>query len=101
MIKYIVSILFVALFFSGCSPNNVTIENGYEKYFTQNNVRGTVAIYNNGQSNFIIYNLNRYKDSSYSPGSSFDIFSSLIGLQTGVIPNEKKNSITGYRSFSF
>ena len=90
MLKYIVSILLVSTLFAACSPNNVSIDNSYEKYFTQNNVKGTIAIYNNGQSNFIIYNLNRYKDSSYSPGASFDILSSLIGLQTGIIPNEKK-----------
>ena len=90
MSKYLVPIILVITFFCGCSPNNVSIDNSYEKYFTQNNVRGTIAIYNNGQSNFTIYNLNRYKDSSYSPGSSFDIFSSLVGLQSGIIPNEKK-----------
>ena len=90
MSKYLVFFLLVVSLFFGCSPNNVSIDNSYEKYFTQNNVRGTVAIYNNGQSNFIIYNLNRYKDSAYSPGSSFDILSSLIGLQSGIIPNEKK-----------
>ena len=90
MLKYIVSILLVTTLFSACSPNNVSIDNSYEKYFTQNNVRGTIAIYNNGQSNFIIYNLNRYKDSAYTPGATFDILSSLIGLQSGIIPNEKK-----------
>ena len=93
MIKYLCFILLSATLLVACSPNNVTIDNSYEKYFTQNNLRGTIAVYNNGQSNFIIYNLNRYKDSSYSPGSTFDVFSSLIGLQTGIIPNEKKSII--------
>ena len=90
MFRYISILIISSILIFSCSPNNVTIENGYEKYFTQNAVRGTFAIYNNGQSNFIIYNLNRYKDSSYSPASTFNTLNSLIGLQKGIIPNENK-----------
>ncbi len=90
MFKNLLIIAIATAFLASCSPNNVTIVNGYEKYFTQNNVKGSFAIYNNGQSNFIIYNLNRYKDSSYSPAATFNILSSMIGLQNGIIPNESK-----------
>jgi len=35
-----------------------------------------------------VYNLKRYRDSSYLPASTFKIVNSLIGLQTGKITNE-------------
>jgi beta-lactamase class D len=43
---------------------------------------------NNGTGEFTIYNLTRYRDSSYLPASTFKIVNSLIGLQTGVITND-------------
>lgn len=46
-------------------------------------------MYDNGHASFTIYNLHRYADSVYSPASTFKIVNSLIGLQTGVISNEK------------
>ncbi len=90
MFRFLSIAIITSIVLYSCSPNNVTIENGYEKYFIQNGVRGTFALYNNGQSNFIIYNLNRYKDSAYSPAFTFNTLNSLIGLQTGIIPNETK-----------
>lgn len=80
----IVSVLFVA-----CSPNNVTEDNSLKKYFDENKVEGTFGLFDNGQGNFTIYNLSRYKDSAYQPASSFKIVNSLIGLHTGRIVNEK------------
>lgn len=78
---------FIALFFYSCSPNNVTVDNSLGKYFKDNNVEGCFALFNNGTGEFTIYNLDRYKDSSYLPASTFKIVNSLIGLQTGIITN--------------
>ena len=36
-----------------------------------------------------IYNMKRFADSAYLPASTFKIVNSLIGLQTGVVTNEK------------
>jgi beta-lactamase class D len=72
----------------GCSPNNVDIDNSFEKYFKQNNCTGTFALFNNSTGRFTIYNLARYRDSAYLPASTFKIINSLIGLQTGVIKND-------------
>ena len=77
------------VFISSCSNSNIKIEDGLKKYFDDNKVEGTFAIYNNGQGNFNIYNLARYKDSSFQPASTFKIVNSLIGLQTGKIVNAK------------
>jgi beta-lactamase class D len=42
----------------------------------------------NGSGAFTVYNLTRYRDSSYLPASTFKIVNSLIGLQTGVITDD-------------
>lgn len=86
MPRFLVFTLIVCLFYA-CSPNNVTIDESLGKYFKDNNVEGCFALFNNGNGEFTIYNLDRYKDSSYLPASTFKIVNSLIGLQTGVINN--------------
>lgn len=78
-------VCFVALGMYACSPDNVTIDDSLGNYFKQNNVDGCFALFNNGTGKFTIYNLSRYKDSSYLPASTFKIVNSLIGLQTGIL----------------
>jgi beta-lactamase class D len=75
------------IFFS-CSPNNVTEDNSLKKYFDSANVTGSFGLFDNGQGNFTIYNLKRFRDSSYTPASTFKIVNSLIGIQTGIISDE-------------
>ena len=77
----------VAVFIS-CSPNNVKVDNSLKKYFDENKVNGCFALMDNGTGKFTIYNLARYRDSSYLPAGTFDIVNSLIGLQTGKIIND-------------
>ena len=73
---------------SGCSPDNVTVDDSLGKYFKDNKVEGCFALMNNGTGNFTVYNLDRFRDSAYLPASTFKIVNSLIGLQTGVISND-------------
>ncbi len=84
-----VSVIFISILFFACSPNNVKEDNSLKKYFTDNNVDGTFAVFDNNKGDFTIYNLSRYKDSAYLPASTFKIVNSLIGLQIGIITNEK------------
>lgn len=84
---YILLLLTIGV--ASCSPNNVTIDNSLEKFFTNNGVKGTFGIYNNGTNEFTIYNLSRFKDSAYLPASTFKIVNSLIGLEIGRINDEK------------
>ena len=79
----------VMLVLAACSPNNVTIDNSLGKYFDSAGVRGTFGISDNGTGQFTIYNLQRFKDSSYLPASTFKIVNSLIGIETGRISSEK------------
>ena len=82
------SLIIVALCLIRCSPNNVKTDNSLEKYFRENKAEGCFALFNNGTGEFTIYNLERYRDSSYLPASTFKIVNALIGLQTGVIAND-------------
>ena len=77
------------LLLAGCSPNNVTIDNSIGKYFDQYKVNGSFGLYDNGQGQFTIYNLPRFRDSAYLPASTFKIANALIGIETGRIVNEK------------
>src|SRR5258705_6052349 len=76
------------IFLASCSPNNVEIDNSLKKYFDENKVDGCFALMDNGTGKFTIYNLARYRDSSYLPASTFKIVNSLIGLQTGKISGD-------------
>jgi len=74
--------------FYSCSPNNVKVDNNLRHFFDENHVNGTFALFDNGIGQFTIYNLKRYRDSSYLPASTFKIVNALIGLQTGKITND-------------
>ncbi len=81
-------LLCIAFLFSACSPNNVKQDKSLKKYFDENKVDGCFALMDNGTGEFTVYNLARYRDSSYLPASTFKIVNSLIGLQTGKITND-------------
>ncbi len=84
-----VIIIIFSVFIVACSPNNVTIDDSLKKHFDENKVTGTFGLFDNGAGNFVIYNLSRFKDSAYTPASTFKIVNSLIGIETGRIDNEK------------
>ncbi len=78
-----------ALLIISCTPNNVTIDTSLQKYFDSNHIKGTFGLYDNGTGQFTISDLSRFKDSSYLPASTFKIVNTLVGLETGIIVNEK------------
>jgi beta-lactamase class D len=78
----------LCIVFFSCSSDNVKIDDSLEKFFKENNVEGCFGLLDNGTGNFTIYNLARYRDSAFSPFSTFKIVNSLIGLQTGKITND-------------
>jgi beta-lactamase class D len=78
----------VFLLLIACSRNNVKQDDSLKKYFDENKVEGCFALMDNGTGKFTVYNLSRYRDSSYLPASTFKIVNSLIGLQTGKIVND-------------
>lgn len=78
----------VTVIATGCSFNNVKEEKSLAKFFTDNKVEGCFALMDNGTGQFTVYNLPRFRDSSYLPASTFKIVNSLIGLQTGKISSD-------------
>jgi beta-lactamase class D len=87
MFRVWIPILFLILL-SGCASNNVQEDDGLKTYFDSAGVEGCFGLFDNGENDLIIYNLPRYRDSSYTPASTFKIVNSLIGIQTGVISDE-------------
>ena len=86
--KFFSSCFLLIALLNSCSPNNVKIENSLKRFFDENHVNGTFALFDNGTGQFTIYNLKRYRDSSFLPASTFKIVNSLIALQTGKITND-------------
>lgn len=78
----------MVLIIAACSQNNVTVDDSLKKYFDENKVTGCFGLMNNGTGEFTVYNLKRYRDSTYLPASTFKIVNSLIGLQTGKISGD-------------
>ncbi len=74
-----------SLWMTACSTNNITQENELKKYFDSAKVEGCFGMFDNGQGQFTIYNMPRYRDSAYLPASTFKIFNSLVALGTGRI----------------
>ena len=71
-----------------CTLNNVTEDAALKLYFDKEKVTGTFGMFNNGNGQFTIYNLNRFKDSAYLPASTFKIVNALIGIQTGRVKDD-------------
>lgn len=88
MNKNLWAALGVAGLLAGCSPNNVKTDHALEKFFVENKLTGCFALFNNASGKFTVFNLARYRDSSYLPAASFNIVSALIGLQTGIISSD-------------
>ncbi len=88
-ILFKIAAIALVLYCTACSPNNVSINNDLKKYFDNNHVIGTFGLLDNGQNEFTVYNLLRFKDSTFLPAPTFDIVNSLIGIETGRIVNEK------------
>lgn len=76
------------LLFNSCSINNFNIDNDLKQYFDRYKVTGTFALFDNAQSHFTIYDSANYRK-RFSPASTFKIMNSLIGLEKGVIYDEK------------
>lgn len=72
-----------------CSPNNVTVDDSLKTYFDSAGVIGTYGMFHNGAGTFTLCNVKRYRDSAFTPYHSFEPVLHVIGLETGVIPNEK------------
>ncbi|SDZ87225.1 beta-lactamase class D [Arachidicoccus rhizosphaerae] len=98
----LLSVIILTGIFSGCTLNNVNQDDAAETYFKQNNLKGTFALLDNVHEQFTVYNLKAYRDSSFAPGGTFQVLSTLLALETGryldehskVINNEVADTTT-------
>jgi beta-lactamase class D len=82
--KFFVTVLLATLFVA-CSPNNVNNDEELGEFFKKYQLEGTFGMFDNGKGNFNIYNVARFRDSTYQPASTFKVINSLIGIETGRI----------------
>jgi beta-lactamase class D len=111
MKKHICFTLFILTTLGSCTLNKAKINNDLKKHFDSEHVTGNFTLLNNQSGNVMVYNM-ELDTQRISPGTSFKIINSLIGLETGKIVDSKtpiiidgksiplteafKNSITAY-----
>lgn len=78
--------LFALLFFSG-SEQKSDIRSDFKQYYDRYKVEGSFALYDRNKDRYVLYNPAQYTQ-AFTPASTFKICNSLIGIETGVIPNE-------------
>lgn len=86
-----ISLLFAACFLillHSCTQNKATINDDLKKHFDAAGVEGSFALLNNQSGNITVYNMT-LDTTRLSPGSSFDLVNTLIGIETGVIMDDK------------
>jgi beta-lactamase class D len=76
------------IFFISCSVNRAKVDDSLKKYFDDNKVEGCFTMLNNSDGKVTVYNLN-IDTTRLLPASTFKIVNSLIGLEIGVITDEK------------
>ncbi len=81
-------VAYCLLLITSCSVNKANNDESLKKYFDENHVDGCFTMFNNADGKVTVYNM-KYDTMRFSPASTFKIFNSLVGLQTGVIPDEK------------
>lgn len=94
MNKFFLPVLFVVIFLSSCSVNNTNIDPSLKKYFDSSHVEGSFSLLNNQLAKITVYNMD-IDTQRFSPATSFNILTSLIGIQTGKISNENTILNTG------
>ena len=67
---------------TGCTVNNVDVDDSLGRYFEEGGAKGTFGMFDNSRGRFTVYNLDRFKE-RVSPASTFKIVNAMIGLQTG------------------
>ena len=69
------------------TPSNRVLHNEWKTLFDKRNVSGCIAVYDLNKGRCDLYNEDIYTK-GFTPASTFKIFNSLVGLETGVIPDE-------------
>ena len=82
-------LLLIVVSLLSCNQNNVKTDASIEAVFSKYNVKGSFALLENGTGDFIIQDLNFYKDSAQSPLQTFFIIPQLMGYNNGVTTHDQ------------
>lgn len=88
LLNYCLLPIAYCLLLVSCSVNKANNDESLKKYFDEQNVDGCFTMLNNADGEVTVYNM-KYDTMRFTPASTFKIFNSLVGLQTGVITDEK------------
>jgi beta-lactamase class D len=77
----------LAFFIVSCSVNKARKDDELKVFFDQQQVEGCFTMLDNATGEVTVYNLEA-DTIRYAPGTTVDILTSLIGLETGAIPDE-------------
>lgn len=72
------------LVFFAWKDSNVIEKKEWKQYFDKEAVKGTFLLYDLKKDQYLVYNFKRSKE-GFLPASTFKIFNTLVGLETGVI----------------
>jgi len=76
------------IYVAGCTQNNKPeIRDDFKNYYEEFQVKGSFALYDQNEERYILYNETQFRK-PFIPASTFKIYNSLIGLETGVISDE-------------
>lgn len=82
--KFVALVLF--LIASTFPQEKIEYKNELKKFFDDYNVNGSFLLYNLKEDSYISYNIERCRE-RFLPASTFKIFNSLVGIETGLIPD--------------
>lgn len=85
LVLFSLMVFFQSILITGVSASEVVIRDDFGKHF--HGFTGTFAMYDPSQDMYTIYNQEQAQK-RLSPCSTFKIFNSLIGLETGVLDSE-------------
>ena len=74
-------------FSSNKTGMKVEVRKDFKRFFEQNGVSGSIMIYDQSKDELSVYNEEQTKI-AFIPASTFKIFNSLVGLETGVVKDE-------------
>ncbi len=86
--KMVLPVACCLMLMASCTVNKANNDDTLQKYFAENKVDGCFTMLNNADGEVTVYNM-KYDTMRFSPASTFKIFNSLVGLQTGIITDEK------------
>jgi len=81
--RLLLSVLSILLLL-GFKQDNWTEKKEWKQYFDKDDVKGTFLLYDLKKDQYLVYNPKRSKQ-GFLPASTFKIFNTLVGLETGVV----------------